>query len=649
MRLIALLCFAPALAFAAHPLDPLTKDEIALAAKVVTASKDFPKGSLFPVVALKEPPKEEVLAYTKGPARREALVVVLDRAAGVTYEAVVDLVKQQLASWTAVPGKQPLVLLEEYETVPKIVKADAKWQEAMKRRGITDFSKVWVDTWAVGHFMPKGSEKARLLRALTYLQDGAVNFYDRPIEGVTAVVDLGAGKVIELIDTEAVPLPTEHTELDDKALGPSRKGLKPLVATMSQGASYKLDGQEVRWEKWRFRWAMHPREGLVIYDVRWDDGAPATRPVMYRGSLSEMVVPYGDPDQHWVWRNAFDEGEYGVGRLASPLEAGMDAPKHAKLFDVTFADDFGKPYVLNRAVGLYERDAGILWKHYDIYHDKNQTRRARQLVMFFIATIGNYDYAINWVFHQDGVIEVVCDLSGIMLAKGVKEATLEGGHHGTPADLKYSHLVAPYVSAPHHQHYFNFRLDMDVDGPANSVYEMNTRAAPAGKDNPYGNAILMEETNLGSEKAAQRDQQMSSARLWRIGNAGKKNSLGYNPSYLLAPGGNAVSYQSPDSLVRQRARFIDHHFWATRYKEAERHAAGWYPSQSTTGEGLLDYGKDDEKLSQEDVVVWYTVGITHIPRPEEWPIMTVHQLGFKLLPAGFFTKSPALDVPRLGN
>ena len=38
------------------------------------------------------------------------------------------------------------------------------------------------------------------------------------------------------------------------------------------------------------------------------------RPVLYRGALSEMVVPYGDPDKNWRWRAAFDVGEYNVGR-----------------------------------------------------------------------------------------------------------------------------------------------------------------------------------------------------------------------------------------------------------------------------------------------------------------------------------------------
>ena len=97
-------------------------------------------------------------------------------------------------------------------------------------------------------------------------------------------------------------------------------------------------------------------------------------------------------------------------------------------------------------------------------------------MIFFIATIGNYDYAINWIFHQDGVLEVDAALTGIMLPKGVQETKATGTH----GDRSSGHLVAANVVAPHHQHFFNFRLDFDVDGPANSVHEMNTRALPPG-------------------------------------------------------------------------------------------------------------------------------------------------------------------------
>ena len=636
MRLPLLIIFALGRVAAAHPLDPLTKAELADAAAVVGTSRSFPAGALYATIALREPDKAKILAWKPGQAwTREAEVIVLDRRANRTYQGIVDLGAHKLTAWNPLPGKQPLILLDEYDVMQRIVKADPRWQAAMKKRGITDFGKVWIDVWANGYLVPKGQEGARLLRGVSFLKDGAVNFYGRPIEGVTAIVNMNTEKVVDVTDTGVVPISPSAPQLDEKSIGPQRK-VAPLVPTSPNGPSYQVDGHEIRWQKWRLRWAMHPREGLVLYAVAYDD-AGKQRSVMYRGGLSEMVVPYGDTDANWVWRAGFDEGEYGVGRLASPLEPGQDAPPGATFFDADFSDDFGKPYTMKNAVGLYERDGGILWKHYDINTGTNQSRRARELVVFFVASIDNYDYAVQWIFRQDGSLLVDVALTGIMLVKGSAVTSADHAHGASQG-----HLVARNLVAPHHQHFFNFRLDLDVDGSANSVAELNTMAT----DSPEHNAIQMQETVLATEKAAQRDVDIAAARRWKIFDPAHTTALGYQPGYLLIPGETSLPYLTPASRVRQLAPFVNHHFWVTRYKAGELHAAGDYPNQAEPGDGIERYAADDESLAGKDLVIWYTMGVTHIPRPEEWPVMPTHHIGFALLPAAFFDRNPALDVPR---
>lgn len=625
---------------ARHPLDPLTAEEITTAAGVLRASPQFPRGAAFSTIVLREPDKEAVLGVRpNAPAARQAFAVVLDRRGNRTFEADVDVEARRLVSWREVEGVQPLVTATEYEELPGIVRADARWRAAMRRRGIRDLDEVQIDGWAVG-VVPPAHRGKRLLRALAYLKGGSVNFYGRPIEGVVALVDMSAGRVLEVEDSGVVPIAPASQELDERSTG-TREAPKPLVVRQPEGAGFQLHGQEIRWQKWRFRYTMHPREGLVLHTVGYEDEG-RLRPILYRGSLSEMVVPYGDPAAGWRWRSAFDVGEYSVGRLASPIEPGTDAPENATLLDATFAGDDGEPYVLERAVGIYERDGGLLWKHFESYSGRNESRRARQLVVFFIATIGNYDYAVNWIFHQDGVLEVDAALTGIMLPRGVAGARAEG--HG--AGSATGHLVAPYVAAPHHQHFFSFRLDLDVDGPGNSVHEMNTRAMPAGPANPLLAGMEMEETLLASERAAGRRMDMQSARTWAVHSSSARGALGHPTSYVLVPGTNALPYAAPGSPVRRRAGFIDNHFWATRYHPDEMSAAGAYPNQSRGGDGLPQWVADDEPIADQDVVVWYTLGTTHIPRPEEWPVMPVAHVGFRLVPAGFFARNPALDVPR---
>lgn len=612
--LLAALAFADFGVITADPLRPLTKDEISSIVSSLQKYPGFPEGALFPQLSLLEAPKS-------GQAIRSAFAVVLDRSQARTYEAVAEFrpPRWEVVSWKEVPH-HAMFLIEELTSAPEIIRADEGWRAAMRKRGIENFDDVQIDAWAPG--LP---DKARLVRGLSFYKAGSNNFYGRPIEGVVALVDMAQKKVVRLVDTGVVPLSEDKASFDEKTVGTGEK-LKPLKILQPQGPSFtvELPAQYVAWAGWRFRFAMHPRDGLVLHDVSFKG-----KKVLHRASLSEMVVPYGDPDPVWSWRSAFDVGEYGLGRLASPLEEGADAPDNARLFDADFADDFGKAYTLPRAIALYERDGGLLWKHYTLSPETNESRRARDLVVGMIATVGNYDYGLNWIFHEDGTLEAMNELTGIMLAKGVKEG--DGHHGGSP----YWHRVSPRVAAPHHQHFFNYRLDFDVEGEKNTVAELDT--VPVSS--PEGNAFTMRARPLTSEKSARRSLDMPASRKWIVLNEKREGG------YVLVPGENSIPYAKPHSLMRKRAAFIDHHVWVTAFKPDELNAAGAYPNQSKGGEGLAAWS-GNEPLVGKDVVLWYTFGVTHIPRPEEWPIMTAHKTGFKLIPAGLFPRNPTLDRPR---
>jgi primary-amine oxidase len=370
-----------------------------------------------------------------------------------------------------------------------------------------------------------------------------------------------------------------------------------------------------------------------LYTAGFDDHGKL-RSILHRASLAEMVVPYGDPDAAWYFRNVFDTGEYAfVGRSITPQEPGTDAPLNAVFQNAVFAGEDGKPYESPRAVAIYERDGGLLWRYTDLSTAKSESRRARELVVSYIMTAGNYEYGFNWVFHQDGVLELELLLTGIMSAKGV-----DAGSHGS-----HGHLVAENVAAVHHQHFFNFRLDLDVDGASNSVAEMNTAASPDRAADPFHKAIVMTETIFRSEREGVRSLDLASSRKWKVFNPGRRNALGDPAGYVLVPGENSVPYAAPDSWIRRRAGFLNAHLWVTRYDPAETNAAGTYINQSKGGEGLPKWIAANRPLMDQDVVLWYTLGVTHIPRPEDWPVMPVHRAGFRLIPSGFLSRNPAMD------
>jgi primary-amine oxidase len=412
--------------------------------------------------------------------------------------------------------------------------------------------------------------------------------------------------------------------------------------------SFTVDGHRVRWQNWSFRFAVTPREGLVLYQVTYDDHGRA-RPVLYRASLAELVVPYGDADATWSWRMPFDEGEYGVGVLATRLEPGKQVPENAQLFDTVLADEHGKgATVLRRCVAVYERDGGVLWGHTEPAPLRAEWRRARELVITFVAAVGNYDYGFNWVFGQDGAIRVEVELGGIPLAKGVRTvacqrcAELAGEKGQGGEEDRYGTVVAPHIVAPNHQHWFCFRLDMDVDGAANSVSELS--AKPVG--GPESGAWVLDERVLTTEHEARRDLDPATQRHWKVFNPGPRTrtELGHFPGYVLEPGGNSVPLAGSASELRRRAGFLWHHLWVTRYREGQLHPAGDYPNPGG-GDGLARFAEKNQRLAGEDVVLWYTCGVTHAPRPEDWPVMPTVRTGFRLVPHGFFPRNPALDVP----
>jgi primary-amine oxidase len=186
---------------------------------------------------------------------------------------------------------------------------------------------------------------------------------------------------------------------------------------------------------------------------------------------------------------------------------------------------------------------------------------------------------------------------------------------------------------------------MMVDGLNNSVYEVNTEAEPPGPENPHGNAYFAKATVLSTESEAQRVIDPLSGRYWKVINPTVRNIVGEPVGYKLMPGENVLPFAHPESSVFKRANFATKHLWVTPYNPAERYPAGDYPNQHPGGAGLPAWTQANRSLENTNVVLWYTVGVHHIPRTEDWPVMPVTYYGFTLKPVGFFDRNPALDVP----
>jgi primary-amine oxidase len=619
-----------------HPLDPLTADEVARAWSLVRTHDGLGPRVRVISVALAEPLRAALSGPgADHPVERAAFVVLMDRDARKAYEAVVALTQGRVVSWTHVPGVQPAIVLDEFFECEAAVRADPGWQAAMRRRGITDFSLAMVDPWSAGNFGIEDEKGRRLSRTLTWVRKSPTdNGYARPVANLIATVDLDEMKVIAIEDHGVVPLPPEDANYSPDVAG-SRPDLRPLEIRQPEGPSFALEGHELSWQKWRMRLGFTPREGLVLHRVSYRDQG-RDRPILHRAAVVDMVVPYGDPRPTYFHRNAFDVGEYGIGTLANSLVNACDCLGEIRYLDAVVNDSRGGAVTLQNAICIHEEDYGILWKHFDWRTGYAEVRRSRRLVVSFIATVGNYEYGFYWYFYQDGTIQLEVKLTGI-----VSNGAVMPGE--TPP---WGELVAPQVYGPIHQHFFNVRLDVTIDGPLNAVYEVNTVADPAGPENPHHNAFRTEASLLRSEAVAQRTVDPLRGRFWKIVNPSVRNRLGQPVGYKLVPGENVLPFAGPEAAVTKRATFMTKHLWVTRYDPRERYAAGDYPNQHPGGAGLPAYVEDDAPLDNAELVVWYTFGAHHVVRPEDWPVMPVTYIGFALKPVGFFDRNPALDVPR---
>ena len=171
---------ATARASATHPLDPLTADEIAQASAILKSQRQLGQRVRFETVVLREPDKDVVLMFQPGdPIRREAFLVVLDNDAAATYEAVVSLDDCRVVSWEHIPGVQPRVMFDEFVECEAAVRADAGFQAAIRKRGITDPNLVMVDPWSAGNYGYEDEEGRRLVLCRNFAR--APRITDTPV------------------------------------------------------------------------------------------------------------------------------------------------------------------------------------------------------------------------------------------------------------------------------------------------------------------------------------------------------------------------------------------------------------------------------------------------------------------------------------
>jgi primary-amine oxidase len=625
----------------AHPFDPLTAPEIRQVSACVRSGPAAGPGWRFASIELAEPGKDQLAAG--GAVPRAAVAVCWNREDGQAYRARVSLPdagaappEARVTAWEHLPGEHPNLTSDEWHECDEMLRAHPQVLAALAARGLADPGRTLTDVWAYGaELVPDRYQGLRIGWADVWYRGSADgNPYAHHVTGLHPVVDLNRMELLELEDSrEAGPAPEVTGEYLPRLLPMPLREVSVLRVSQPDGTSFRLEGRLLRWQNWQLRLGFTAREGLVLHTVGFED-AGRLRPVAHRLSFAEMVVPYRDATPDHYRRTAFDIGEWGLGFMTTSLELGCDCLGEISYLDAVVHDARGEPRTIRNAVCVHEEDDGIGWKHVD-ERTGAEVRRARRLVISFHATVANYEYLVYWRFYQDGSIECEVRATGLMVTSYFAEGRQPPS--GT--------LVDQRTYAPFHQHFIVARLDLDVDGPGNTVFACDSQALPVSAENPHGLALVVRETPLRTEAEGRQDYDWQAQRAWKVASSQARNGLGTPTAYQLVPGGCFPAQFDRSAPALRRAEVIGHQLWVTPYRPGERWPCGEFPNLSAADSGLPVWTAQDRPIADTDVVLWYVFGLHHITRPEDWPVMPSDRTSFWLKPWGFFDRNPALDVP----
>ncbi|PVI02995.1 copper amine oxidase 1 [Periconia macrospinosa] len=657
-----------------HPLSNLSLDEANQARDIIVQAEGKDVVILFRGIMLEEPAKSILVTFldlersgklTPDSVRPPRLArcqydVAAEDKLFTSYESVVDLKSNEVIKKEIVEAPhQQMLNIQELELLVEVCQASPAFRDAMAEFELPDGFEVVIEPWPYGGDDGE-NEQRRYFQGLVFAQDTNnknpdSNFYAYPLP-IIPVMDAYKREIVR-IDHLSTGGKGENPAVKAKPAGGQRRkilehckaseyvpellpqgtrtDLKPLNVVQPEGTSFKItDESLVQWQGWSFRITFNPREGAVVHDVHYNG-----RSIFYRLSISEMTVPYADARYPFHRKQAFDFGDGGAGNQANNLKLGCDCLGAIKYLDGITIDGSGKPKKHPNVVCIHEQDNGICWKHTNWRTGRAVVVRNRELVVQFIITLANYEYIFAYKFDQAGAVTIETRATGI-----VSVVNIDPG-----ATSDYGNVVSPGALAQNHQHIFCARIDPAIDGHSNTVIQEESHTVPRGPSNPRGNYYEVSRTPIkvsqGTDAAPQHN------RVFKIVNESRKNAISGRPvGYKFSPPPTQLLLADPGSLQYERALFAKHHVWVTKYKDNELYAGGRFTLQSSKEvDGVADAAARQDKVEDEDIVVWSVFGLTHNPRVEDWPVMPIETLQVNLRPADFFEENPSINVPSSEN
>lgn len=636
-----------------HPFESVKEYEVRLASKLVKDAHLATDNVHFVQIDRLDPPKKDMIKFLAAehtgsplPAIPRCLYLYYYTNTLEFNKALVNVTAGHVITKTQLPKGVvgPLLPDDMMEWEEMCINSPIVKSEIEKLKLPPGYS-VRTDPWIYATDDP--NETRPLLQFFMYVLAGnghtESNHYSLPLKFLP-VFECFTKKFIRM---DMLPGGFDHTTVPTEPWKPVRcveyhpdlngevlaDFVKPLLISQPEGPSYQIENGKVKWHGWEFRVASTVREGFAIYDVYFKG-----RQVFYRISLSEMTVPYGDPRAPLHRKQAFDLGDCGFGVNGNRLGLGCDCLGLIHYMDTVAANANGEPYVIPNTVCMHEQDNGILYKHVNYRTFAPVVARKREFIVQTIATVANYEYILNVKFSADGTIDIETRATGILSTMPIDE----------DVKVPWGTVVGPNVMAAYHQHLLCFRIDPAIDGHKNTVVYDDVVKMPKDEMNPYGVGFVTERNYV--EKAGHVDQSPFTTRAYKIINENVINPISKTPvGYKIDMPARQMIAMDPSSFNVKRAKFATEQVWVTKYRDHELFAAGEFTNQSQKDTGLGVWANYVDPVRNDDLVVWATLGFTHIPRVEDFPVMPVETHNIHLSPVNFFDRNPALNLPQANN
>uniref|UniRef100_UPI00358E761D diamine oxidase [copper-containing]-like n=1 Tax=Myxine glutinosa TaxID=7769 RepID=UPI00358E761D len=405
------------------------------------------------------------------------------------------------------------------------------------------------------------------------------------------------------------------------------------------GHRFKLYGNLVQYMPWTFAFRVRSSTGLQIFDIRFNGER-----IAYELSLQEAISFYGGNTPAATQIKAIDSG-WLLGRSNFELLKSVDCPEHAVFMDLHHFMDTDEVLRFRNALCVFEHNTAVpLRRHCAANCDESSTFHGSVetyvLVVRTIYTIYNYDYVMDMIFYQNGMIEAKVFATGYLLG----QFFVEGGK-------RYGSRVQKHLLGNVHTHLFNFKLDMDIAGSENSFMTVSREFENISHPWSPGRRLIQPwvHRRVVSHEGEAAFRHGTTLPYLVFYNPKKENRWGHSRGYRLQLNSHTQPILPEGYGEEKGVTWNRYQVAVTRYNEIEVISSNIY-IQNNPWKPALDFDEfitNNETIEEQDLVAWITTGFVHIPSAEDVPNTATagNTIGFVFRPFNFFNEDPSLASP----